>query len=301
MFGGGEKTMLVFENQGEIDPRLIQLIGVNVKESLNPVGYFGTGLKYAIASILRWGGTIVVQSGEAEWSFHREQAQIRGREFQLISMQGRLDRQTLGFTTELGKNWEPWQVYRELWCNAHDESGGSVAEVTRPPKALAGLTRVIVDLPQLVEAHGRRAEFLLAERSRRKLLWSGERVEIWEGPGDRIFYRGIAVQELGKPSLFIWNVLAPLSLTEDRTVSEFNTDWEITRGVAAELEDESLLEQILAADETVMESRLDWNWAEKSETFRRVQERLLGRGAELHRSLRPVVETKCCPTCGRPL
>ena len=39
--------MIVFENAGEIDPRLFALIGVNVKESENAIGFFGTGLKYA--------------------------------------------------------------------------------------------------------------------------------------------------------------------------------------------------------------------------------------------------------------
>lgn len=45
--------MIVFENAGELDVRAATLIGVNVKESANPVGFFGTGLKYVLACVAR--------------------------------------------------------------------------------------------------------------------------------------------------------------------------------------------------------------------------------------------------------
>lgn len=113
--------MIIFENSGEIDPRLISLIGVNVKERSNAIGYFGTGLKYAVACLLRWGEKLTVQSGLAEFTFDTEEAKIRGQSFGVLVMRSAVDHLQLGFTTDLGKRWEPWMVYRELWCNAHDE------------------------------------------------------------------------------------------------------------------------------------------------------------------------------------
>lgn len=44
---------VIFENPGEIDPRMISTFGVNVKENDSAIGFFGTGLKYAIAILLR--------------------------------------------------------------------------------------------------------------------------------------------------------------------------------------------------------------------------------------------------------
>ena len=38
-----------FKSNGLIDPLCITTIGVSVNESENPIGFFGTGLKYAIA------------------------------------------------------------------------------------------------------------------------------------------------------------------------------------------------------------------------------------------------------------
>ena len=104
--------MIVFENEGEIDPRLVMLIGVNVKESASAIGFFGTGLKYAVACLTRWGEEICIQSGTAEFTFSVEDTEIRGRNFGIIHMCSKIDRAALGFTTELGKRWEPWMVYR---------------------------------------------------------------------------------------------------------------------------------------------------------------------------------------------
>jgi len=41
--------MIVFENQGEIDLIAFTPFGVNTKETDSPIGFFGTGLKYATA------------------------------------------------------------------------------------------------------------------------------------------------------------------------------------------------------------------------------------------------------------
>ena len=55
---------IIFENPGEIDPVAIITFGINVKESDHPIGFFGTGLKYALAILLREGQPITIQSGE---------------------------------------------------------------------------------------------------------------------------------------------------------------------------------------------------------------------------------------------
>jgi hypothetical protein len=44
---------VIFQNLGLIDLRAVQIMGLNAKESKNPIGQFGTGLKYAIAVLLR--------------------------------------------------------------------------------------------------------------------------------------------------------------------------------------------------------------------------------------------------------
>lgn len=38
----------IFKNAGVIDPRAIATFGVSSKEGASPIGFFGTGLKYAV-------------------------------------------------------------------------------------------------------------------------------------------------------------------------------------------------------------------------------------------------------------
>ena len=49
-------TSLLFTNPGEIDIRGATIAGLSAKEDAGAIGYFGTGLKYAIAQVLANGG-----------------------------------------------------------------------------------------------------------------------------------------------------------------------------------------------------------------------------------------------------
>ena len=70
--------MLIFTNPGIIDPRSISTFGVNAKASTNPIGHFGTGLKYAIATILRNDGSITINDKGVYVSFTGSEALVRG-------------------------------------------------------------------------------------------------------------------------------------------------------------------------------------------------------------------------------
>jgi hypothetical protein len=295
--------MIIFENEGEIDPRLITLIGVNVKQSASAIGFFGTGLKYAVACMARWGEELRIQSGAAEFTFTAEDQEIRGRDFGILTMRSRYDSAQLGFTTDLGKTWEPWMVYRELWCNAHDEPGSRVYEDTAPsPKA--GLTRVIVSGPKIEEAHAGRDEFIL-DTAARKLLHSVEGLDIYEGEGHRIFYRGIAVQKPTKPSLYTYNITEHLWLTEDRTAGSWSTDPIIARGLTL-IDGMSAIDATLLAPAEKFESRLDYaavrqpgeEWLERASlacSTRPFDVPSSVRGKFVHE------EVSHCPTCGREM
>lgn len=295
--------MIIFENEGEIDPRLISLIGVNVKESAGAVGYFGTGLKYAVACLARWGESMTVQSGLAEFSFYTEETKIRGQSFGVLVMQSAVDQLQLGFTTELGKRWEPWMIYRELWCNAHDEPKSRVYEADKAPKPVAGLTRVIVSGLKIEKAHAARNDFILEKRKPLHVLPG---LEIYEGESRRIFYRGIAVQTTEKPSIYTYNITDHLYLTEDRTAGSWATDPIIARGLS-QLEDANVIDATLTAPSGALESRLDYDYAHapgntwESRARHLVSTRPLEIPATARSKFVEMVPARTCPTCHRPL
>lgn len=52
-----------FANAGLIDLDVIRVMGVSVKTGPNPIGYFGTGLKFALSTLLRTGHRVVMTRG----------------------------------------------------------------------------------------------------------------------------------------------------------------------------------------------------------------------------------------------
>lgn len=255
-----------FQNSGLIDVRCITTIGVSVKESENPIGFFGTGLKYAIAIILRNGGKVTIWRGMEPLTFALKDITVRDKNMQIVTMNGA----ELGFTAELGKQWAVWQAFRELWCNAKDEGGiaesGSISP--KPDK-----TTICVD----------HDEFALCFRNIDKYIlqgapeYAGRNVEYHSSPCNAVFYRCINVGSAHeKPYLFAPNVIDQISLTEDRTIKDV---YDVFRSMARAIlscEDTRFLERWLTASRDFAEHTIDLDWPsiQPTQTFLDMVQRL---------------------------
>lgn len=212
---------LVFSNPGEIDVRLITTMGVNAKPQGGAIGYFGTGLKYAIAGTLRLGGRITIWSGLTRLSFRAKREEIRGKEFEIVHMTTTAWSDEwrdipLAFTLDLGKDWQPWMLYRELWCNCMDEKGMVGLGEASPAE---GWTTVEVECEELLAAHANRREWQLWSQP----IWSGQELELHPAGGPKgVFYKGIRVMELDEPGPYTLNFTGEMKLSEDRTLDYFN-------------------------------------------------------------------------------
>ena len=101
---------ICFKNTGTIEPDFISSFGVSVKNDNSCIGFFGTGLKYALAILMREGAKVTIYSGGKTMRIGTKDAILKGKSFKFVTMNGK----QLPFTTELGKTWEPWMAYREL-------------------------------------------------------------------------------------------------------------------------------------------------------------------------------------------
>lgn len=210
--------MLVFKTPGEINPLSWKIFGVSAKESENPIGFFGTGLKYAIAIILRLGGSISISSNNQNYIFKIQKTTVRNKDFNLVMCND----EPLGFTTELGKTWKPWQAYRELESNTMDEKGHTfIAETfNKEPDH----SYVIVDCEPILSAHKDRNLYFLHTEP----FHLHNDCDIHEGPTNFIYYRGVAAHVLSTPSYYKYNIKSELQLTEDRTIfSPWRADYRI--------------------------------------------------------------------------
>lgn len=252
--------MIILRNPGEIEIDFLRVMGTTVKESDNPIGRFGTGLKYAIAVFLREGIEPVLWIGENRYTFAVDSRELRGKRFDFCRMVGKYDTVELPFTTEYGGDWELWQAYREIRSNTIDEGGEEIRDNVVP--AQAGFTMFC--LPTM-ETTG----VFLADAAP-KLLYSDTSLEIYEGPSNVMYYRGIRAKDLKSQSYFTYNIKRECDLSEDRTLCY---DSEISRTIAeavVSMGNGAIIKQVIAAEPDSFEVSLDirtYNYAKPSETF----------------------------------
>ena len=286
--------VVVFETPGLLDLRSFAMFGVNVKpNSVSPIGFFGTGAKYAIATMIRLKAEVVVWIGMDRHTFSLKPVKFRETDIEAIRMQRRRflslgsSYTELPFTTALGRNWLPWMAYREFEANTRDEGGvTTLCESLDDAESMAGPGRTVIAVAQenFVQAHLDRDDIFLPGAM--AVRESGARVQIIERPANRIYYRGLRVFDLKKPSLFTYNFLSQQDLTEDRTLKyEFMAQSDLARHIATS-EDEGLIESVITASDQSWESGINFDYQSEipSAAFKRVMQRR--RGAVSHSTLR---------------
>ena len=250
--------MIIFKNKGLIDIRAIKTMGVSVKSD-SAIGYFGTGLKYALAVLLREGQEVTIYRGEEAHEFTASPAEIRGQDFDIVCMNG----EELAFTTELGKNWEIWQAFRELYCNCKDEEGETVkGDSVEPEEGCTTITVKGVDFERVYD--DRALYFIEGEPD-----IINDTCDIYLKPANGIFYKGVRVTPAAAPYPFTYNIKRKIDLSEDRNmIYTFQARDAISRAVAS-CHDKSLIEKVLTASGGSFESTLDFDISdlEPSEEF----------------------------------
>jgi len=130
-----------FANKGEIDLNAFKLLGASSKrDATDKIGFFGSGLKYATALMLREGIDFKVYAGKKEVKFGLIQQNFSGATFDVITVDG----EKTSLTTQAGPDWEPWFAIREIYSNTIDE-GGSMELVSdmSPDK---GATKIYIEM-----------------------------------------------------------------------------------------------------------------------------------------------------------
>lgn len=253
--------MITLQNPGEIDLNAITTMGVNVKES-DSIGFFGTGLKYAIAVFLREEHPIKLYIGKSEYEFYTEPKTIRGKRFDICCMRGPYDYIELGFTTELGKNWELWQAYREIHSNCLDEKG-NVFKVEAIEAKANHTTFVLGDM----NTYG-----VFLHEMNLELINKHHGLEIYQGESNHIYYKGIRAKDLEKPSKYTYNILSECDLTEDRRLCYDFEIHSVIGEAVVKSDNKSMIKDVVTAPESSYESnvRMDYVYSSPGPAFTEV-------------------------------
>lgn len=250
---------VVFKNKGVIDTKSITTFGVSSKENASAIGYFGTGLKYAIAIILRESNTIKILAGKSKaLEFGTRRGKIRVDEFEFVTM----NKRALGFTTEVGKSWEIWQAFRELYCNCIDEFG-EVFVTDEEPEPIQGYTLVVVTGEAFYDIWCDRSSIILDSSPIEK----HDSVNIHPGPSSHVYYRGVRAYKLDHPSIHTYDIQRRVDLTEDRTIKwSWDIDSCVQRGLTKS-ENNKTIEKAVTATKNSLEARLSYDGIEPSKEF----------------------------------
>lgn len=284
-------SAIAFITPGLIDVRAFTLFGINSKPNTkNPIGFFGTGLKYATAICCRLGAKVEVWIGTTKYIFFTRPSKFRDKDFSAIRMKRetwtftdvalfkRANYNDMPYTTELGKTWDAWQAYRELASNTIDEDGEiKIVDDNFDPIAegivASDRTIIIVRSTSIANAHMERDKVFLPDGLKERAV--GQYVQILDKPSKHLYYRGLRVADIPKPALFTYNFLAEQELTEDRTIkNEYSARINLAYQVVKS-DDENFIDTVLTASDQNWEHGLDFDYVSQapSEAFNNVMRR----------------------------
>lgn len=273
---------VVFRTPELIDIRAFTVMGLSSKpDSDAPIGKFGTGLKMAIAVLVRNDIRVVLWIGRTKYTFKKVAIKFRGMEALQIKMEKEVygvrkllskSYELLPFTTELGKFWELWQAYRELESNTRDENGttclandGSLDDQDMM-FGVQNCTKIIVSGEKFVQEYLDRDKTFLPDGL--TVREGTERVQVLDRPSQHIYWRGIRVHDLPEktPAVLTYNILEDIELTEDRTAKYgFMLDVTIKACLLAS-EDEVILTKALKASKETFEGSLCYDYQSRAPT-----------------------------------
>ena len=138
------KKYILIQNDGEIEQNCFNLIGASTKRNSNDkIGFFGSGLKYALAYLIRNNLDFKVFSGENEFKFTTKKEMLKDQGFDVICLNG----VPTSYTTSMGPTWtQDWFVLREIYCNALDEDRCQLIKEIEMVNPVPGKTRIYIEL-----------------------------------------------------------------------------------------------------------------------------------------------------------
>lgn len=114
-------------NKGNFDVvTAIGMMGASVKTCDNPIGLYGSGVKYAMAQALRTGVALKIADNGKLYSLTAKETVFRGETFQNVTLKEKSGKcHKTGITSDFGKeDWnDPWFIFREFYSNMLDEKG----------------------------------------------------------------------------------------------------------------------------------------------------------------------------------
>lgn len=202
-----------FKNPGEIPVNAFKLLGASTKrDDSSKIGFFGSGLKYAMAVMLREGIDFKVFIGEKELKIGTRQTDFAGRKIAVITVNG----EKTSITVDAGIDWEAWFAIREVYSNTID--GGGNAKLATTIQGTPGHTSIFIEISDKLGDVSKNWSHYFAFKRGALFEENGNRI-LPKLKDERMtmFRKGIRVHHDPKKSLFDYDI-DDIEINESRVV-----------------------------------------------------------------------------------
>lgn len=254
-----QNKFIKIESKGLIDPQAFVLLGASTKRNdESKIGFFGSGLKYSIAYLLRNNINFKVFSEYQEIKFSTQEANFRDKSFSVIVIDGK----KTSMTTEMGIDWEAWFILREIYCNALDEGDANI-QLVDSSECIPVEDKTVFYIEVTSEFQEVIANWELYFSSARiDLITYTNNIEFYTGGEDLIVYRRGVRCHFGKQnkSLFNYNI-SWVEISESRVIKDdFNFRWKLSLELRSSA-NKKVISKILRDVNNTWESELFWDSA----------------------------------------
>lgn len=226
---------LKVENKGVLDWNAFILMGASTKrDDTTKIGMFGTGFKYALATLLRSKVQVIIFTGKEKYVFRTKKRNFRNKVFnQLQYKSGRLASwRDTNYTAEMGGvYWTIKDSVREIVANAIDEGGYDFSLTEKSPTGSEDKTTVYIEAyTSVVEFYKGIDAFFIMDK--KPMFLDSEIGAIYAKStigATRVYHRGVrAMENKNLKSEFDYD-LYKMVLRENRKVSQWEVTYELGR------------------------------------------------------------------------
>jgi hypothetical protein len=256
------KNYLRIQSAGEIEQGAFTLIGASTKRNdQTKIGYYGSGLKYSISSLIRNGIDFKIFSGDREVLISTENQSFRTDSFEVILVDG----QKTSLTTNMGgSDWDnPFAPIREIYSNALDEDEDASLVKIQTTGGLQGFTTFYIEMTENVKHFYENVNAYFCNQNE-NVLASNDYGAIYPALENqiRLFRKNILCYHNSKmPSLFNYNS-GNYTINESRVLSsgwvgQYYTGM-IWKGCVNENLIETLINGMKGGNSGLYEHTIDW-------------------------------------------